>query len=142
MPLLHFLAADVMYCLSVDSVTRIIPLVALSPSPVDESYLLGILNYHGSPVPVIDVNILKGRLHSESYSKEHSIIICQAGALFGVICTEISDIDAVEVISDVSGTSSGFDCITRQESISHRLDVNDLSATLPSLNSHGNLGYC
>lgn len=139
MPLLHFLAADVAYCVNVSGVSRIIPLVSLSPSPVDEPYLVGVLNYHGTAVPVIDVNLLKGRAHRECYTRDHSIVVCQGASLFGIVCTEVVDIDDVKRGSDCPEQISPFDCVISNEQVSHKLDIDELFTSLPLPHAHGNV---
>lgn len=53
--LVVFLIGDQHYALPVSSVDRVLPMVALSPLPKLPDVVLGVLNFHGKVIPVLDV---------------------------------------------------------------------------------------
>src|SRR6267378_5400402 len=46
------------YVLEIDQVAEVLPLLDIRPMPQAPTAVAGILNYHGTPVPVIDVSQL------------------------------------------------------------------------------------
>jgi chemotaxis-related protein WspB len=43
------------YAIRADNVIEIVPIIKLKPLPMAESYIAGIINYRGKPIPVIDM---------------------------------------------------------------------------------------
>jgi chemotaxis-related protein WspB len=55
---LLFEVGDARYALEARLVAEVLPLVAITPIPEAPAAVAGIFNYHGAPVPVIDVSCL------------------------------------------------------------------------------------
>ena len=58
MLLIKFSIGEEDYAIESSSVKAIIPLVKLKSIQCSEAYILGVINYQSTPVPVIDINIL------------------------------------------------------------------------------------
>lgn len=87
--MLHFVTSDVRYCLALEGIERIIPLVALQRLPASPDYLCGLLNLHGQPIPAIDVNLLLNLNNPQTYDLESSIIICHTEPKFGLVVPHV-----------------------------------------------------
>ena len=137
--ILRFFSAGVVYSIPVDQVTRIIHFVALQESPVDKCYIVGILNYHGVAIPVIDISMFIGRKHTESYSKDHSIIICSCGTGFGMVCSEVVDIadtnldDPAPVSQEAAMSPIKYHLA--DDKISHPVDLDRVISALSSISN-------
>ncbi len=65
------------------SVQRVIPLTAVQPLPQGPDYLLGLLDLHGTGVPVMDLGLRLGLDEVPSYDLDTPIVICRSAGLFG-----------------------------------------------------------
>lgn len=61
MLLLLFRSADSLYALDARRIIEVVPRVEFRPIPHAPAYLLGLLNYRGRAVPVVDFDLLVGQ---------------------------------------------------------------------------------
>ena len=76
---LHFVIQNMRLCVELQYVDKILPLVWLEAIPGSPLYFVGMINYAGKSVPVIDLAIRLGLNRSQSYSLDTPIILCSAG---------------------------------------------------------------
>lgn len=106
------------YALDTVHVIEITPVVDLKPVPKCEDFIVGIMNYRGTPIPVIDLSrILLDREFSRNISTRIVITHAGNGRIVGLIIEHIegtikkSDADFVNV-NTASDTTSYLDKIT------------------------------
>ncbi len=69
--------------IDLDSVERVIPLTAVQPLPQGPGYLLGLLDLHGTGVPVMDLGLRLGLDEAFDYHLDTPIVICRSADLLG-----------------------------------------------------------
>lgn len=89
------------YGLSTRHLVRVLPLMELKHLPQAPAYVSGLMNYHGTPVPVIDLSMLaceaRCRAHFDS-----RILLTDFGAddgnrhLLGLMVERVSHVDKIE----------------------------------------------
>lgn len=55
---LLFRCGEYRFALDVHGIAKVLPLVAITPIPQMPSCVAGLINYHGAPVPTIDLSVL------------------------------------------------------------------------------------
>lgn len=90
--LLHFTVTGVQYCIGIEAIERIIPLVALQKVPSCPGYMCGILNLHGLPIPAIDLALLLKLDNPDPYTLDTAIIVCQGEPGMGLIVSEVKGV--------------------------------------------------
>lgn len=78
------------YAFDTSNVVEITPLVDLKPVPNSEDFIVGIMNYRGSPIPIIDLSrIILGREFSRNMSTRIIISNTANGIMIGLIIEHI-----------------------------------------------------
>lgn len=86
---------DLFACIDIANVERTISLVAMQVVPGSAAYVVGIMNYAGSSLPVIDLAIRLGRV-SAPYTLDTPIMVCVHGQQrLGVIVQNIEGIQSL-----------------------------------------------
>lgn len=125
------------FALSVKDVIAIVPVVSLHEVPKSPEYLVGILNYHGDSVPVIDVRALLAGTKSDNRLSTRIVVIKfdsgkQDLRLIGLMAeklTEVTRVDESEFkTSGVQNNDARYlgDVVTDERGILQRLKVSEL----------------
>ncbi len=109
------------YGIDVSHVVKVIPPVAVKEIPRTPDYISGLLNFHGSPVPVVDINYLYIQKPASIYLGSRIIVVDlkylqreenSEPALFGILAervTEAIHIDQKSLVnSGVDMTDKSF----------------------------------
>lgn len=74
--ILYFLILGKMACVDISCVSKILPLMELQEYLEGEKCLVGIMNYHGKSVSVIDLGLLLGMERKKDYTLNSMIMLC------------------------------------------------------------------
>lgn len=78
-------------------VERVIPLLALQQVPGAPHYLVGLMNYHGESIAVVDLGLWLGVENSESYTLDTPIVLCRNGDdRVGFVVDQVIQSESVE----------------------------------------------
>lgn len=97
-----YLAIDAgeLHCfVAIEFVDKVFSLVALQPVPDAPDYLVGVMNYRGVAVPVIDLLLRLGQVQASSYTVETPMVVCNTqdgGSQIGIIVSNIGTITHAE----------------------------------------------
>jgi len=94
---LIFTLDEQQYALRLDAVERVVRAAAITPLPKAPDIILGILDFHGEIVPVIDVR-KRFRLPARAIRPVDQFIIARAGALKVALL-----VDATESVAEEAG---------------------------------------
>lgn len=84
------------FCLRLDDVERLLPLMLLQPVPEGPDYLMGLMNLRGQPVPVVDLARRLGLTARASHPLEAPVILAGLGGLrAGLVVDEVLGVRAV-----------------------------------------------
>lgn len=87
---------SMVFCLDLEYVERVLPLVLLQPVPQGPDCLAGLMNLHGRTIPVIDLGARLGLAATSAYTAETPLIICKyEEQQAGLIVSEVLDIEPV-----------------------------------------------
>ncbi|NOQ37001.1 MAG: hypothetical protein GQ569_14110 [Methylococcaceae bacterium] len=119
---LELQAQSIACCLLVSQVNKIFSLMALTPVAKTPDYLVGVFNYHGVSVPVIDLAMRLGETKDAAYSINTTVLLCNtldAGILFAMIVSDIGNIitlnsTELQLVQQFPGQSSPFSAICQQ----------------------------
>jgi chemotaxis-related protein WspB len=125
------------YALSAKDVVAIVPLVSMHDVPKAPEYIVGILNYHGNSVPVIDIRALLAGKKSENRLSTRIVIIKfedenNGQRLIGVLAEKLTEVTRVEesefMASGVQNDNAKFlgDVATDEQGILQRLQVSEI----------------
>jgi chemotaxis-related protein WspB len=78
-PLLFLSAGGCRFCLRLNDVERLLPLMQLQPVPDAPGWLVGIMNLAGEAVPVVDLAHRLGLADCPPYSLDHPVLLARAG---------------------------------------------------------------
>jgi chemotaxis-related protein WspB len=88
------------YGLHTQRIVRILPLVELKALPQTPAYVAGLLNFHGRPVPVIDVRRLACGSASESWYSTRIVLVdyrVDSGEhLLGLMLERVAGIEQID----------------------------------------------
>jgi len=135
--------------LALERVDKIVTLMALEEVPNAPNYLVGVFNYHGKVVPVVDLLLRIGEEHISPYDINSSVLLCETieqEGLIGLIVSyvgDIVDIDYAELqlSPEFTDNQSPFlACYKYKSAISFLLNsdvlldhsLSDVNAVLPS----------
>jgi len=91
--LLHFMVQDLYCCLHVQYVEQVIPLLEVKSVPGGLDYMIGLMNLHGSSVPLIDLGQCMGYPQTETYTLETPIILIHHdNRRTGLVVSEILEV--------------------------------------------------
>ena len=89
---LFFSVPHVLLCLPLESVHKVLAMVALQEVPDAPRHVIGLLNLAGEAVPVVDLCLLLRRPHFE-YSVDTPILLCERnGRRCGVVVEAVSGV--------------------------------------------------
>jgi purine-binding chemotaxis protein CheW len=95
--LLHFTVQKNHFCLELNFIQQVLPLVSLKMIPNSQDNVVGLLNLAGLAITVIDLATRVGIPRHENYSINSPILLCTAGELqLGLIIDTIFGIEEVE----------------------------------------------
>lgn len=125
------------FALSAKDVIAIVPVVSLHEVPKSPDYILGILNYHGDSVPVIDVRALLAGTKSDNRLSTRIVVIKfnadkKNFRLIGLLAeklTEVTRVDESEFkASGVENENARYlgDVVTDERGILQRLKVSEI----------------
>lgn len=88
--------AHMFFCLDLEHVERVLPLVMLQPVPQGPDSLAGLMNLHGRNIPVIDLGARLGLADIPAYTADTPLIICKhEGLETGLIVSEVLGIEPI-----------------------------------------------
>jgi len=95
--LLNFTVAATGFAVALESVRKVVPLVALKPLPKADGCVAGMMNLGGASVPVIDLSVRLDLADKNSYTLATSIVICiREGQLYGVVADRIDGVNSID----------------------------------------------
>ena len=125
------------FALSAKDVIAIVPVVSLHEVPKSPDYIVGILNYHGDSVPVVDIRALLAGTKSDNRLSTRIVIVKfdtekQGKRLIGLLAeklTEVARVDESEFkASGVNNDDARYlgDVVADKQGILQRLHVSEL----------------
>ncbi len=94
---LHFLLHDAHFCIEIKYIEKILPLVLIEAVPNSPKYLVGLMNYAGQSIPVIDLAIYLGFARDHKYSLDTPILLCSdENHTVGIIVDHAIGLDVIE----------------------------------------------
>jgi len=94
---LRVLLRGVQCAIDLDYIERVLPLVALQPIPGGPHHLVGIMNYRGLSLPVVDLGAWLGIKGAESYHIDTPILLCSnRQTRIGFVVNEVAQIETTE----------------------------------------------
>lgn len=112
--------ANLLACVDLSNVERTFSLVEIKPMPGSAPYVVGILNYAGNSLPVIDLAIRLG-LNSSPYLLDTPIMVCtHEKKSIGVIVQDIVGVQSqseheIQLADQLSGFGSAFSASVHTE---------------------------
>lgn len=91
------------YVLDAATIVEILPQVGITPAAGTAPHVLGVLNYHGSAVPVVDLNRLAGCAPPARALSTRLLIVAHQGrrlALLAAAVTETLHLDPERFVAD------------------------------------------
>ncbi|MCK5120574.1 MAG: chemotaxis protein CheW [Methylococcales bacterium] len=145
---LQLQAQGVLCAIELKRVERIVSLMALNPVPSAPDYLVGVFDYHGFIVPVIDLSLRIGQTSAVTYDINSSVVLCETmsqDTLVGLIVTDVGDVielknSELQLLSEFSDKQSPlYACYKQASPICFLLDsdilldssLSDVEAMLP-----------
>jgi purine-binding chemotaxis protein CheW len=109
---------EVPICIEIECIKKILPLLSLEPVPNSPYYLIGLANFAGVVIPIVDLAMRLGIARSEEYTVDMSILLCgygeyQAGFLVDKVI-RISEMDktTIQLHSDFDNNATYFNGTT------------------------------
>lgn len=137
MQIMHFQLLNVMACIDLQYLIKVILLPALEPAPYRPAWFAGLLNDGGRRVPVIDLAMYLQMPRSQSYSLETPILLCQlAEGRVGLIVDKVisitkTRIDEIQIDPSFKNSQSVFSgTILHEERLSQLLDLGNIMTTM------------
>jgi len=84
------------YAIDLIFVECVLPLTALQPVANSADYLIGLMDYRGKSIPVIDLGLWLGMQPTEPYNLDTPVIVCKNGQKHTAFV--VSDVMQVEVV--------------------------------------------
>lgn len=98
MNVLDTMVLGIRFCLNLEQITKVLPLVALQVVPQAPNYMKGMMNLAGEGVPVIDLAQRLGLTNTQPYSLNTPIILCNVeDKLAGLIVQEVRGVASVQL---------------------------------------------
>jgi chemotaxis signal transduction protein len=95
--LLYFVVQKCNFCLSLESVVKVIPLIYTEAIPGSPNYLVGLMNFSGESIALIDLALALGIKHESHYTLNTPILLCHHGEQkIGIIIDKVIDVIEVE----------------------------------------------
>ncbi len=70
---------DLLCSIDLQHVERAFFILDLQPVPGGPDYLAGLMNLHGTSIPVLDLGLRLGLMHPQSYHGETPMVLCRNG---------------------------------------------------------------
>jgi purine-binding chemotaxis protein CheW len=107
--LVEFAATGLRLAIPLDLVERVLGMVAISPLPGAPGVVLGVINLHGSVIPVADVGVRLGRPSPSHGPDSHLLLARTPRRRLGLAVEEVLGVFEVpaRVITDVGLLSAG-----------------------------------
>jgi purine-binding chemotaxis protein CheW len=94
-PYLTFLLQGAWYAVEASRVKEILRLPALAPVIETPLYIIGVVNYRGHIVPVMDLGLRLGEPPRSYRIHDHVIVLEQEGRLLGIIVSEVHGVQEI-----------------------------------------------
>jgi purine-binding chemotaxis protein CheW len=95
--ILHFKLQDIQFCVDLNVVDKVLLLAFIEKIPNSPNYLVGLMNFSGNSVPVIDLSLRLGLNRDTIYTLDTPIILCTKGShRVGIVVDEILGIQQIE----------------------------------------------
>lgn len=104
---LTFFLDDEEYGLEIVHVREILEVLKVTPVPLSEGHVLGVLNLRGKLVTVIDLRLKFGMPHLEPTERSCIIVVEHSGELVGVFVDAVSEV--IDISEDVFEETSFLD---------------------------------
>ena len=128
------------YAIDLISVECVLPLTTLQPIANNADYLMGLMDYRGKSIPVIDLSLWLGMKPTEPYNLDTPIIICKNGqkqtafVVSDVLQVEVIDPDSIKTKNTFEENNAHFEATVNLKShkvllidMKHVLSVNFIS---------------
>jgi len=143
--ILHVQSQGVHFCMDLEFVKKVLPLVLFESIPGSAHYVAGLMNMAGRSIPVIDFGLCLGLNRNRPYSLSTPIVLCgdenrEIGLImdgvFGVTCIEKESLQMEEKFNNSSSPFLGTTLLGGNLAL--LIDMNevlkiDLITTNPSL---------
>jgi purine-binding chemotaxis protein CheW len=103
-------------------VERVISIVALKPLPGAPSHLVGLLDYHGESIPIVDLGMWLGQVNNTPYTLDTPMVLCSDGQhKVGFIVDQVLHVETIsdatlQMVSTFEDASSPFLAALKLES--------------------------
>ncbi len=106
MKVLAFTMGRDRYGLPLRDIARVLPVVALKQIPLAPEYVAGLMDLHGSPVPVLDLSRLAGFTPEQVWLDSRILLVDYHGHQLGLLAEHVI---GIETIAEASFSDSGID---------------------------------
>jgi len=94
---LHFVTADSQFCLPLEHVIKVVPIVLFQYIPEAPAYLRGLITLGGKSVPVIDLAVRMGENNPHHYTIDTPVVLCTDGRKqVGLIVDEVIGVETAD----------------------------------------------
>ena len=84
------------YGLPLRAIARVLPAVELKHIPLAPAWIAGLMDYHGAPVPVVDLSRLSGFTPEQVWFDSRIVLADYEGQLLGLLVEHVVGIDAID----------------------------------------------
>jgi two-component system, chemotaxis family, protein-glutamate methylesterase/glutaminase len=105
-PYLTFRLQGAWYAVEASRVREILQLPALTPVAEVPSYIIGVVNYRGHILPVMDLGIRLGQPRRSYHIHDHVIVLEQASRRLGILVNEVHGVQ--EIPPETTETCAAF----------------------------------
>jgi len=92
----QFKLSNVLICVDIKYIIKVLPLVELEPVPLSQPYLAGMMNFAGKSIPTIDLAIALGLDRKNSYTVDTPLLLCTNGSdEMAVIVDSVQGIETI-----------------------------------------------
>ncbi|HZQ49177.1 MAG TPA: chemotaxis protein CheW [Candidatus Dormibacteraeota bacterium] len=91
-PMLTFRVGALSCALSLADVREVTAMVALTPLPGAREHLLGVIDYHGTPCPVVDIRARLGLDDAPLTLEQHLLVLGLEGEIFAIPCDQAEQV--------------------------------------------------
>ncbi len=122
------------YAIDLIFVECVLPLTALQPIVNSADYLMGLMDYRGKSIPVIDLGLWLGMKSTESYNLDTPIIVCKNGqkqtafVVSDVLQVEVIDPDSIKTKNTFEESNTHFEAAVNLKS--HKVLLFDMKHVL------------
>lgn len=88
-------AQDILCALELSRVERVVSLMALKPMPSTPSYLVGLFDYHGIMIPVMDLSARLGQTVTVVYNINSSVVLYETAERETLVGLIVDNVDSV-----------------------------------------------